>query len=602
MIKSILILISILSISQITAQTDNRLKGIEKELNNILEVTQAAGFAVAVVEGDKVLYAKGFGYSDYENKTPVDQNTLFAIGSCTKAFTSAILGKLRGEEKLSFDDSPHDYIPELAFYNNDMNNDIIIKDLMRHSTGIPRHDISWLYFPTQDKDSLIQRIKYQEPFTGVRQQWHYNNFMFLVQGVIAEKITGESWEDNVRNQFFKPLEMTRSNVSIAEMETAKNAAIGYQLINDSIISKTDYYDLEGMAPAGAINSSVNDMSKWLISWINNGKFQDREIFPEPYALEAISSQMVVSGALPDKKTPDLYFSNYGYGWFLSSYKGHYRVEHGGNINGFSANVAFYPIDSIGIVVLTNQSGSAVTNLVRNTVADRMLGAAKTDWTKRYVETQIKAKEAQAEANLDNASAKVENTKPSHNNPDYTGSYVNLGYGKFEIVSKNDSLFASIPNNDLQLYLNHYHYDVFELLNVEDGKIDTTGIGTGLKVIFNTNSTGDIGEARLQLEAMVDPITFKRTPKSIAIDAETLNQYVGEYEVSGLPIKVYVKNGETLFVFVEGQPEYELIATGKHKFSFKTLEGYKVEFTEAADQSINEIVLIQPNGVFKAARK
>ena len=220
--KLTLLTLSFLTIFSINAQ-DKRLKNVEKELNKILEITNTAGFAVAVVEGDKIIYAKGFGYSDYENKTPADANTLFAIGSSTKAFTSSILGLLRADDKLSFDDSPRQYIPELEFYNDNMNNNIIIKDLMRHSTGLPRHDGSWYFFPSHDKDSLLMRLKHHEPFTGIRQQWFYNNFGFLAQGVIAEHITGKSWEDNLKDYFFTPLEMTRTNSTIAEMKSVRNA-------------------------------------------------------------------------------------------------------------------------------------------------------------------------------------------------------------------------------------------------------------------------------------------------------------------------------------------------------------------------------------------
>ena len=256
------------------AQEEDRLKGVEKDLEELLDATQAAGFAVAVVEKDEVVYAKGFGYRDYEQKIPADANTLFAIGSSTKAFTSGILGQLRHEDKLSLDDSPIEYVPELRFYNDDLNNGIIIKDLMCHRTGIPRHDYSWYLFPTFDKDSLLQRIQYQEPFTGLRQQWYYNNFMFLVQGIIAERITGKSWEDNIRERFFEPLGMSRSNVSIDELENSTNVALGYELKNEEI-KKRDYYRIAGMRPAGSINSSVNEMSNWLITWINKGKISGR---------------------------------------------------------------------------------------------------------------------------------------------------------------------------------------------------------------------------------------------------------------------------------------------------------------------------------------
>ena len=239
--KTLTLFILFISISffNLFGQNDDRLKGLDSELNKVLKSLNETGFAVAVVEKDKMIYAKGFGYRDYENKILNNENTLFAIGSCTKAFTSSLLGLLRDKGKLDFEDSPIDYVKELRFYNGNLNEIISIRDLMSHRTGIPRHDLSWYFFPTFSKDSLIKRIEYHKPFTTIRNKYWYNNFMFLVQGVIAERITGESWEDNIREMIFEPLEMKRSNLSIAEMEKEENAAFGY--LDDH--EKTNYYKI-----------------------------------------------------------------------------------------------------------------------------------------------------------------------------------------------------------------------------------------------------------------------------------------------------------------------------------------------------------------------
>ena len=582
-----------------SAQTDKRLKGIEKQFNSVLESTKAPGFAVAIVEGDKVIYAKGFGYADYENKIPADANTLFAIGSSTKAFTSALLGMLQEDGKLSLDDSPIKHVPELRFYNDEMNNNIIIKDLMRHSTGLPRHDGSWYFFPSDSKDSLVARIQYHEPFTGVRQQWYYNNFGFLLQGVITERITGESWEKNIEDKFFKPLGMNRSKTMIDGMKNGTNTAFGYRLDDDRNIEKMDYFDIAGMSPAGSINSSVNDMSQWLKTWINKGKYGETQIIPEAYVKEAMSSKMVVSGGMPKDEMPNVQFSNYGYGWFLHSYKGHYMVEHGGNIDGFSASVALYPTDSLGIVVLTNQNGSAVPRLVRNIAADYMLGVNKTEWAKEHKEAIEKALEKKEEAKENTSVSNVKGTRPSHNLLDYTGFYENKGYGKFEIVVENDSLFTEF--NGHKQYLNHFHYDTFEVLDYEEGKADTTAIGNSIKVTFTTNTTGDIDYLKTDIEQMTDAIAFKRTPNTLDVDAKTLEQYVGTYDLMGTEIKTYIKDENVLHVFVPGQPEYELIPTALHKFNFKVLEGFKIEFVET-DGKIDQVKFIQPNGTFVAKKK
>ncbi|WP_408032241.1 serine hydrolase [Tenacibaculum xiamenense] len=601
--KVILSLIFTLSTVVITAQRDKRLKGIDKELNNLLKITNTPGFAIAVVEGDKVVYAKGFGYRDYENKIPVDANTLFAIGSTTKAFTSAILGKLRADKKVSFNDSPRKYIPELEFYNDDMNKNIIIKDLMRHSTGLPSSDFSWYFFPTYNKDSLLFRVKYQAPITGVRQQWHYNNHMFLAQGVLAEKITGKSWEENVSNDFFKPLNMTRSNATITEMKSFTNAAFGYQQENDGSIRKMDYQDIAGMAPAGSINSSVNDMAKWLITWINNGKYNNKEIIPSSYLNEAISPQMVMSSTLPSKNSPDIHFQNYGYGWNLSSYKGHYRVEHGGNLIGFTASVAFFPTDKVGIVVLSNQGFSEVPSLVRNIISDRMLNEKKTDWVKRYTNVQKRARELQEGNDVVNTSSNVKNTKPSHSKVDYVGNYYNPGYGKFKVFIKNDSLFMQTTDKTRLFYLNHYHYDTFEVVNVRNRKADT--LETEFEINFRTNRDGAISEAMIEVAPALDAIAFKHTPKTLDLNTTTLKQYVGEYEISGMTLKVYTKNNSTtLYLFIsDDQPEFELSLTAQHKFSFKISgQELKVEFKNVENNLFKELVLTQPDGVYKAVRK
>ncbi len=594
--KKLLTLFLLSATMVVTAQTDKRLKGVEKELNAILKETNAAGFAVAVVVKDRIVYAKGFGYRDVEKKLPVDENTLFAIGSCSKAFTSSILGQLEEEGKLKLTDNPRKYVPDLEFYNNDINNQVTIQDLMSHRTGVPRHDYSWYLFPTTDREALLHRIQFHEPFTGFREQWYYNNFMFLAQGVIAERITGKSWEDNIRERFFKPLEMSRSNLNIEELEGQTNVAVGYAIVGDTALEKQDYYRIGGMAPAGSINSSVNEMGNWLITWINGGKFKGNQILPESYVRDAMSSHMVIEAALPSTEFPDIHMANYGYGWMLSSYQGHYEVEHGGAIDGFRASTAFYPTDSIGIVVLTNQGGAPVTSLVRKTIAERMLQIERTDWVKEHKERKAEQANAEQPEKVEEADVKP---KSAHLITDFIGVYNHPGYGDFTVSIENDSLYAVFPI--MKMYLRNRHYDVFEMFDVKNGKVN---MEEETSVFFNfiTNDGGEISGVDLKLEPAIDhPIEFKRTPVTIEVDNSVMKSYEGEYELSGMIIKVYTK-GETLYLFVAGQPEYELLPTEKHKFNFKIVDGYKVEFIEDQDKAITELKLIQPNGTFVAKRK
>ena len=228
----------IINSKSVAQPPDKRFAGLDTAFARVLKDWKAAGFAVAVIEKNKIVYSKGFGYRDMEKKLPVTPATLFAIGSCTKAFTSSLLGLLEKEGKLELEKPVRNYLPELKFYNDVMNDQITVKDLMCHRTGLPRHDLSW-YFFTTTRDSLIQRIRYQEPTAGIREVYQYNNFMFLAQGVLAEKLYNRKWEQLIKEKFFDSLGMMSSNFSVKDMERSNDAAIGYYVKKDSIIDKLD---------------------------------------------------------------------------------------------------------------------------------------------------------------------------------------------------------------------------------------------------------------------------------------------------------------------------------------------------------------------------
>jgi CubicO group peptidase (beta-lactamase class C family) len=582
-------------------KTTDPFAGIDTAFQRVLKDQKAVGFAVAVVNKDKIIYAKGFGYRDNEKKLPVTSNTLFAIGSCTKAFTASLLGLLNKDGKVDFDKSPREYLPQLHFYSKEMDDEITIRDMMCHRTGLPRHDYSWYLFKTSSRDSLLERIKYMEPTAPVRQIFQYNNFMFLLQGMITEKLTGKSWEENVKEKIFTPLGMNTSNFSIHTMEKSDDASLGYAVVKDSTIKKLDYYDIDAMGPAGAINSSVNEMANWVITWINGGKFNGKEILPSSYVTQAMSSQMVVAPGLPEADVPDAQFSNYGFGWFFTSYRGHYRVEHGGNIDGFSASTSFFPTDSIGIIVLSNQNGSAVPGIVRNIIADRLFDLKRIDWTGRADSALAKARVAAKEAEKSKVSNRIPGTHLSHELKDYAGLFNNKGYGSFEVFLKNDSLFIHTPNGDI--WLRHYHYDVFEPFDVDEKTGIDTADKSDLRIQFHMSPAGEINMVSMPLQPGLKDIEFSRIPKPKEITKEELKKYEGSYEFApGNEAKFYIKGEKTLYAFVQGQPEYELVPVDKNKFDFKTLKGFSVQFEENDKGEIVSASFIQPNGTFKATKK
>lgn len=574
--------------------TGARLQGIDSLLEKLLDDYHVAGFSVAVVHKDSVVYAKGFGYRNLEEQLPATPNTLYAIGSSSKAFTAALVGQLFGDS-LSLDDKVTKHLPQLHFKDGREAN-ITVRDLMTHRTGLSRYDYSWYIFNSDSRDSLLRRVEYMEPNADLRTKWQYNNFMYLAQGMVAERMTGKTWEANIKEHFMTPLGMVRSNFDVNDMAGDPDASLGYTVTGKDSIEKMPYFEIRGMGPAGSINSSVLEMANWLKLWIDGGEYGGNRLVPASYVTDAMSSQMVIGAALPGKKHPDVHLANYGLGWMVSSYRGHYHVEHGGNIDGFSASTGFFPSDSLGIVVLSNQNNSAVPAVARNLIADRWLGLPFIDWNTRSVKKDTTTVDTTKQGE---DLARIKGTRPTHVLADYTGTYDDPAYGTFTISLHGDTLKASVGKE--RVWLSHYHFDVFEMKDIaEDGKADTSA--GGLKINFRTGLDGQVESAALMMDdPSGDPVEFKRRPEAKEVSEEQLQAYVGAYELAGMRVKVTIDNG-VLFMDVPGQTNYETIAQGGHYFKLKALNGFAIRFEvdEATGKAI-ALYAIQPNGTFKATR-
>lgn len=574
--------------------TDKRLAGLDTLAQKVLKDWNAPGISIAVVEKGKIIYAGGFGYRDYENKLPVTANTQFAIGSCTKAFTASLLGMLAQQGKIDLDKPVRNYLPELKFQNEYTNAHATTRDMMCHRTGLGRHDISW-YGSNASRQELLERIQYLEPSLELRQKFQYNNFMFMAQGVLVEKLTGKSWEQNIKEKILDPLGMTNTNLSVKEMEKATDHSFAYINYKDSVVKKIPYRNIDGIGPAGSINSTANDMAKWLITWINGGKFEGKEIIPASFVNEATVIQMATGGGLPGKENPDIHLSGYGLGWGMSSYRGHYRVEHGGGIDGFISTTSFFPSDSIGIYVVSNQGDPST--VIRNFIADRMLNLPVRPWRQFRLDAYKKGVEASRKRQKSDSTNQKQNTQPTHPPKDFTGTYTNKGYGDLVIVEKEGKLTSSL--NTIPIKLEHYHFNQFKALPTDPSLEDMDGF----MISFHIDEKGNIGKLSMPLEQGVKDIEFEKKIKTLALDKSVLDKYIGNYELApGAIAKMYIKSDSTLYAFIEGQPEYELVATEKHLFDLKALKGFSVKFEEDAAGNIISVSFIQPNGVFKAVKK
>ncbi|NND34920.1 MAG: serine hydrolase, partial [Saprospiraceae bacterium] len=497
---------------------------------------------------------------------------------------------------LEIDKPVREYLPELKFKNEYTNDHVTLLDMMCHRTGLPRHDFSW-YGSTASRSELLKRIEFLEPAYELREKYQYNNFMFMAQGVVIEKLTGKSWEDNLKTRILEPLAMLNTNVSVIDMEKEEDRSLAYNTIKEEII-KLPYRNIDAIGPAGSINSCARDMANWLITWINDGKFKDQQIIPAGFRLQAMTAQISPGGGLPGEENPDLHMSGYGLAWGMNSYRGHYRVEHGGGIDGFSSSTCFFPSDSIGIFVVSNQG--TPTSSIRNFIADRMLGLPYRNWGKTQLENRMKADSmATTGQNMDSLRRKV-GTTPSHDLESYIGNFENKGYGIAKIFTENDTLWADYneAGERTKTYLEHYHYDVFKLRSTDE----KTANNGASKLNFKTDIRGEIVSFEVQLEPAVDDIVFEKMDPVLELTTADLNKYVGNYDLNGLNVKVYIRGSNTLMVLVPGQPDYELVPVEEHLFNLKIADGYSVKFDLSDEGKVTQLSFLQPNGVFTASRK
>lgn len=564
------------------------LKGFSNFVESMLKEWEVPGIAVAVIKDGKIVYAEGFGYRDVEKKLKVTPDTLFAIGSCTKAFTATVLGILVDEGKLEWDKPVREYLPTFKLQDTFASEQMTPMDLVTHRSGLPRHDFAW-YGSTATREELFNRLQYFEPSKGFRTTYQYNNLMFMTAGYMAGKIAGTTWEELVRTKIFEPLEMKSSNFSINDSQKSGDFSLPYST-RDEKITAVPFRNLDAAGPAGNINSSVNDMAKWIILNLNNGKVGEKTIITEAN-LALLHTPQMVTGA-PLNKDEEFLYSSYGMGWLITSYRGHPVVVHGGGIDGFISLVSLLPRDSAGVVVLTNSDtgGFRLSGIIAQNIYDRILKLKQIQWSKRYKERDEKAKKQSEESKKKEDTDRKTGTTPSHPLDDYTGKFKNPGYGIFTIGKEGESLTATF--NGIDFKVEHYHYDIFELSAVIFGE-------QKFKASFAVDIKGNINSVSLALQAGVKDIEFTRLPEKKG--KEFLDQFIGEYELAGITVKIEFQGEDTLVAIVPGQPLYELVPYQGTEFTLKNLKGFTMKFIIDESGAVTGLESHQPNGTFNAKK-
>lgn len=360
-----------LSVLSVCAQNADRSKFISDSLqtyiNKALTDWRIPGAAVCIVKDNKVVMMRGYGVKELGLNNRVDENTLFMIGSNTKAFTATALAMLQTQKKLSLDDKITKYIPSFKLDNAAAGEMTTVRDLLCHRIGFMTFQGDFTFYNTDlTREQIIAKmalVKAKYPF---RTTWGYTNSAFLTAGQVIPAVTSRSWESWIKDYIFAPLGMGNTIALTKQMPGAFNKTAAHTIV-DGRLTAIPYCQIDGLAPAGAISSSANDLSKWVLCLLNNGKVGNRQIIPEA-AIEATREpQDVVGniGFLNGEKDYQLY----GLGWFLTTYAGHRIVMHGGGVNGYLSSVTLIPDEHLGIIVLTNTDQNEFFNALRWDVMD-----------------------------------------------------------------------------------------------------------------------------------------------------------------------------------------------------------------------------------------
>lgn len=486
------------------AQARDAFEGFDAFVERAMTEWKVPGLAIGAIKNGEVVIAKGYGYRDVEKKLPVTPKTLMAIGSNSKSFTVTLMGMLSDEGKLDWDKPVRTYLPDFELYDDVSTRLMTPTDLVTHRSGLPRHDAMWLP-ATLSRTELYARLRHLAPSATFRQRYQYNNLMFMTAGHLVERLTNESWDNVVRRRIFTPLGMTRSNTSVKDTPKSDDYALPYMERGPSIRA-VPFRNIDAVAPAGSINSSVDEMLRYVQMHIDQGSAAGKAIVSKRFAaqMQSVHSAPAVTIDLDAPVYSETGPGGYGLGVSVRSYRGHKLVDHGGGIDGFISAMSWMPHDQFGVVVLTNLSGTnPVPNIVMLNAYDRLLALDHVDHLARSKAAQQRSERQGAEREKKREAERVLGTSPSRPLAQYAGTYEHPAYGTVTIAESDGRLtFGRGPATTV---LEHFHYDVFRGVATADTREWTPRP----RMTFTPGTSGRIESVAVPLESAVPDIVFKR---------------------------------------------------------------------------------------------
>jgi CubicO group peptidase (beta-lactamase class C family) len=444
-----ILILCLLAYTTVTAQKIDRSKFVTDSLDNYINRSltnwRIPGAAVCIVKDGKVVLVKGYGIKELGLLNKVDQNTLFMIGSNTKAFTATALAMLQAEKKISLDERVVKYIPEFKLDNKLAAEQAIVKDLLSHRLGFRTFQGDFTFYNTNlARYEVIERLGKMKATYPFRTTWGYTNSAFVTAGEIIPRVTGKQWEVYLRESIFAPLGMNSTLALSTELPKALNRTVAHTLV-DGRLTAIPYANLDGLAPAGSISSSAADMGKWVMALLNNGKVGSKQVIPAE-AIQATRQPMDVVSSVKHLNGETNY-ELYGLGWFLQDYSGHRLVMHDGGVNGYVSSVTLVPQDNLGIVVLTNTDQNYFYDALRWEILDAYFKQQFRNYSDAYLTNYKNNANNERAADMKLRDTVALKLKTAVSLGKYTGKYTNDLYGGMEITEG--------ENGELEMRFEHH---------------------------------------------------------------------------------------------------------------------------------------------------
>jgi CubicO group peptidase (beta-lactamase class C family) len=433
---------------------------VEAYAPKVLTDWHAPGVAVAAVKDGKVVFIHGYGVREIGKPEPVDEHTVFAIASCSKAFTAAALAILADERKIGFNDPATKYLPGFQLSDPFVTRELTVRDLLCHRSGLGTFagDLVW-YNTTYDRGEVLRRVRFLKPTTSFRSAFGYQNILYLAAGEIVPAATGVSWDDFVKDRIFVPLGMATAVTS--PKACSANAATPHAVKAEKPIA-VPRYNTDNVAPAAGVNASADDLSKWLRLQLGMGEFEGKRIYSAASARMMWTPQTALPLASDPGTLSPAHLKAYALGWFVSDYHGRLRVEHDGSIDGMLSKVILLPELKAGVVALTN-SDTPAADLVANRVIDDLLGLPPKDRNSPAL-ARHKSRERAAKYLADRTTAaRAKDSKPTLPLGQYAGKFGGDLYGDVTVAEEDDKLVLRfLPAQVFVADLEHWQFDTFRV--------------------------------------------------------------------------------------------------------------------------------------------